>query len=385
MPDKHALLSPSAAERWLHCTRAPHMEEQFPAQSSAAADEGTLAHKIAELQVRKRFCVMKPSEYTKKMKEYKADPLFQKEMLKHVDTYIDCINKAVMEYEHTPFIAPETELKLNTFAPESFGTADCVMVGAGVLRIFDFKYGQHVFVSADHNPQMMLYALGALELFSPIYTVERVVMTIVQPRMDNVSSFEMTRDDLNNWGAFDVKPKAKLAFAGEGDFTPGGWCRFCKARGRCTAYADYAAPKQVSFDAPEYLSDAELGERLTLAQRLKAWLTDIEAYTLGEVLKGRTIPGWKAVEAQSRRKISDVDKAFAALNSAGYDDAVLYRREPIGLTELEKVVGKSDLTKICGDYIIKPPGGPKLAPESDKRPPYNSAAADFANVAADYK
>lgn len=382
MAGKHAILSPSSAVRWMHCTRAPRLEALEPETTSTYAEEGRLAHEIAELRVKKNFTPMKPSQFNRALKKLKADPLYQSEMLKHVDTYIDYLNSAAMQYDNKPFVVAEQKVDLSQFVPEGFGRCDCIMIGGGLLRIIDFKYGAGVPVDADHNPQMMLYALGALSLFGSFYPIERVMMTIVQPRLDSISEYEISRDDLLNWGVFEVKPKADIAFKGEGEFAPGEWCRFCRIKGKCRARAEQNTAAYDDFKGarPPMLTDAEVGEALTKAKDMKKWVTDLEDYALKAELDGTDIPGWKAVEGRSNRQISDLDKAFETLHKAGFDDALLYNKKPLGITDLEKLVGKKELTQLCGEYIVKPIGKPTLVADSDKRPQYQPAAADFAGV-----
>lgn len=378
-PEQHALLSASSSERWLHCTRAPRLEEQLPESTSTYAEEGRLAHAIAELKALKKYTVLKPSTYTRRLNKLKKDSLYTTEMDRHTDTYIDVLNEIAMNYDSRPHVAVEQRLDFSQFVPEGFGTGDCVMIGGNKLNIIDLKYGKGVPVSAEHNPQMMLYALGALSVYSLLYQIDTICMTIVQPRLDSVSSWEISRDDLLNWAAFTVRPKAQQAFAGEGDFAPGDWCRFCRAKANCRARADqYSAVMDFVDEHPipaGLLSTAEIGHLLNETRGLKAWLADLEEHALNLVLTGEDVPGWKAVEGRSTRAFTDQAAAFAAIQQAGIDEAMLYERRPLTLSAIEKMMGKAQFAEVVGSYVIKPQGKPTLAPETDKREPFGQSAA----------
>lgn len=385
-PEKHALLSASSAERWMNCTRAPRLEETLPEKTSEYAEEGRLAHAIAELKVRKKYVEpIGPRKFSNAMKKLKEHPLYNDEMQGYTDQYLEFIDEVVMRYEAKPYIALEQQLDFSTFVPEGFGTGDCLTIGGDTLEIIDFKYGKGVAVSADENPQMRLYAVGALLRYAPIYgdRIKRVRMSIVQPRLNSISTVELSRDDLMNWVTFDVKPKAQLAFKGEGEFAPGEWCRFCRAKSICRARTDvHTALEDFKGALPPLLTNDQVGEVLNRAQNLKKWVTDLEEYALSSILQGKDIAGWKAVEGRSNRQFYDTEVAFDALNKNGYDDALLYTRKPITLTEVEKLLGKKSFDTIMSEYVTKAPGKPTLAPISDKREPYNvtTAVKDFAEI-----
>lgn len=379
MPGKHALLSASSAGKWLNCPASARLEAELPDTAGEAAVEGTLAHAIAELKLRKYFTPMKPSEFNKALKKLKADPLYQEEMLRHAETYFDYINNIALNCTDTPFVAIEQQVDFSRYAPEGFGTADCILISSDTLWITDFKYGKGVPVYADHNPQMMLYALGTIEAFRFFYDIRRVVMTIVQPRLDNISSFELSRDELLDWGVFTVKPAALSAYEGGGECVPGPWCEthFCRAKSRCRARAEMFLAAAGPATSPEFLSSAEIGDLLTRCRGLPKWYSELETYALEAELGGEDIPGWKAVEGRSVRQFTDQGAAFEALKAAGYNDAMLYDRKPKTLAALEKDLGKAEFSELCGSYILKPPGKPALVPDEDKRQPYNAAEAAF--------
>lgn len=403
MPDKHAILSPSAAHRWLHCTPAPRVEAEFPETTSEYAEEGRLAHSVCELAAKKKFTVMNNRTYNSRLKKLKADPKWDDEMLSTAATYVEHLTEHAMRFEHAPYVALEVQVDITDYAPEAFGTCDCVMIGGDELIITDYKHGKGVPVSAQDNPQMLLYALGALKLYRPIYgdMIRRVSTYIDQPRLDSYDGASMTVEELLAWGE-SIKPKAAAAFMGTGEFAPGEWCRFCRAKAKCraranqnTALEDFkdciplgrSIPMQTEYDATGFkpsncLTDEEIGALLVRAEGLVAWYNDLKEYALVACLNGKTIPGWKAVEGRSTRAWTDQDAALEALMAGGVEEAIIYDRVPKTLAQLEKVIGKQRFGELVGGMITKSPGKPALAAESDKRPAYNGAAADFSEVKA---
>lgn len=368
----HALLSASSSHKWLNCTPSARFEEQFEDTTSDHAREGTLAHEIGELKLRKAYIdPMGLSVFNRRLAELQKRPLYQDEMLTHTDTYLDYISKIVYSLSKKPqVIRAEMRVDYNSYVKEGFGTADNVIIGDGTLYVNDFKYGKGVEVSADHNPQMMLYALGVYAEYSFLYDITKVRMTIIQPRKDNLSVFEMPIEDLLAWGE-SIKPKADLAYKGEGEFNPGEWCIFCRARHNCRAKTELCVAVINSFGSqkPPGITNDEVGAILTniKARDIKKWITDLEEYALAECLSGGTILGWKAVQGRSDRAFTDTDKAFNTLISAGYNESMLYERKPLTLAAIEKVVGKKEFAQILADLIIKPPGRPTLVMTDDKR------------------
>lgn len=380
----HALLSASSSHRWLKCTPCVRLEEKFPEKTSSYAEEGTLAHEIAEFKVRSYFLEAMPkATYTRRLNKLKKEEHFDKEMLVHTDTYLEFIKGEAMQTSSKPFIAVEQTVDYSKYAPEGFGTADCILISEDTLQVIDFKYGKGVAVSAEENPQMKLYALGALELFGVFYDIQKIKLSIVQPRIDNISIYELTKEALLEWGEKIVKPQAEKAFMGVGEYMQGEHCRFCKAKGACEFRAtenlqkveklrDIISLKEINGT----LSNAELGDALTRTEGVEQWINDLKEHALSQLLKGEQIPGWKAVEGRSNRKIADVDKAFEILEENGYEEALLYERKPLTLTALEKTLGKKEVALAIGDYIEKPSGAPTLAKETDKREPFKTSAAD---------
>lgn len=374
---EHAILSASSAHRWLSCTPSALLETEFPDTTSEAAIEGTLAHEIGEIKARRALYQKSDAGYiakniaTRELNKLRKDPIFKEEMEGFTDDYAAELDQRAISFDDRPYIALETKLDLSEWVPKGFGTADCVMIGGNKLLVADFKYGKGVRVSAENNPQMQLYALGALQKFSMIYDIKTVTMMIIQPRLSSSADlWEESVEDLLKFGQF-VKAQAELAIKGEGNFHPGEEeCRFCRARQTCRARADYNI--QMYFGdvgkLPPLISDEEVGNYLAKGEDVAKWLKDLQDYALSTCLAGGNIPGYKAVEGRGSRSWSDQEKAFKALMDGGVPEAVMYERKALTLAALEKVVGKKEFNELAGDWIIKDPGKPTLVKESDKRP-----------------
>ena len=407
-PEKHALLSASSAHRWLVCTAAPRFEEGLPERTSKHAEAGRLAHAIAELKVLKKFTVMTGRTYNSRMTKLKKAPLYDPEMDKTTELYLEHLLEQAMGYNNTPTVAAEVRVDFSDYVPEGFGTCDCLMIGGDTLCITDYKHGEGVPVSAEGNPQMRLYALGALKRYAPIFgdAIKKVRMSIDQPRLDSYTTDTITVEELRAWGE-SIKPTAQKAFSGLGEFVPGDHCRFCRGKAQCraragvnTALEDFAgcvpagslspeelqsmeAAKASGMEAPGLLTDEEIGDLLVRGQLLVQWYKDLEEYATTALLNGKPIPGWKLVAGRSNRAFTDQDAALKAVLEAGYDEALVYDRKPKTLAQLEDLMGKKDFAEKLGGYVIKPPGKPTLAAASDKREAYNPAAADFSGVSSD--
>lgn len=369
---QHALLSASAAHRWLHCTAAPRLEATFPDTGSTYAAEGTLAHAIAELKLR-RYAIepMSQATYTRRHNKLKKHELYQPEMEEYTDEYLDYIKRWMLLYKTKPYVVAEKRLDFSAYVPEGFGTADCLIMTPYELYVIDFKYGKGVPVIAENNAQMRLYALGAMQAYGMLYPFTKVRMCIVQPRLSNISEDVMKPADLIAWGNDVVKPKADEAFSEASTFAVGDWCRFCRAKAQCKARSEhYSAMADVmeTHQNPALVTMQELGQYLETAKELKSWAEDLQEYALSCCLKGEDVPGWKAVEGRGSRAFTDQDAAFAKLMEHGIDESILYNRVPLTLAQTEKAVGKSVFAELVGDYVEKKPGKPTLAPASDKRP-----------------
>ena len=366
---KHALLSASSAHRWLACAPSARLEEQFPDSESEHAKEGTLAHEICELKVSQKF-IKKQSAATfkRKLKKLQGNELYQKEMDGYTEEYLDYVSSIVHSFDQTPYIAVEKQVDYGHVAPEGFGTCDCIIIGGDTMHIVDFKYGKGVHVSAGGNPQLKLYAAGALKAYGMLYPIKRVVMHIVQPRIDNNSQVELLTEDLEFWIKA-IRPLAEQAYKGEGEYKPSEeTCRFCRARNTCRARAEKNLElAKEEFKMPPLLSNDEVGAILKKAKDIKQWVADLEEWTLKELLKGGTVAGWKAVEGRSPRAFADQEKAFEILIGSGVDEALLYERKALTLAGVEKLIGKKEFNELLADQVVKPQGKPTLAPQEDKR------------------
>jgi len=369
-PNAHALLSASSAHRWMSCTPSARLEQDFEDRETEAAAEGTAAHALCEHKLKKALKMRSKKPVSK----YDCD-----EMDEYTDDYVQFVLEAIEEakqYCKDPTILIEQKLDFSCYVPEGFGTGDCLIVSDKVLHIIDFKYGQGVLVEAQENPQMMLYALGALRLFDFIYNIDTISMTIFQPRRENVSTWAISVDELNQWAENTLKPKAKLAFSGDGDFVPGSWCQFCKAAIKCRARAeDNLRLAQHEFKLPPLLTDVEIEDILLKLDDLTKWAKEILAYAQEAAIEhGKEWHGFKLVAGRTNRKYTDEAAVAQAAIDAGYKD--IYKKSLISITEMEKLMGKKTFSEILGNFVEKPQGKPTLVPASDKRVAINVTGAD---------
>ena len=359
---KHALLTASGSKRWLSCPPSARLEASFEEKETMAAAEGTAAHSLAEYKLKRKlhfYCKRPISEYE------------DAAMDQHTDDYAAYVMGIIADMENAgaaPMVFIEERLDLSPWVPESFGTADCVVIGDDILHIIDLKYGAGVPVEAEGNSQMMLYALGALHKFGFLYDVKTVAMTIYQPRRENISTAFVDVELLLEWAENFVKPKAQMAFAGEGDYLPGEWCMFCRAADRCRARAEANLKvAREEFGLPPMLTDEEVETLLPQLPEMVKWAQELLAYaTEAAVNHGKQWDGFKVVEGRSVRKYADEEAVAEAAMANGYRD--IYRKSLINLTEMERLMGKKKFQELLGAYIIKPPGKPTLVPLSDRRP-----------------
>lgn len=408
MPGKHAVLSASSSKQWLHCPPSARLQENFPNESSVYAEEGTWAHELCEYKVKK---------YLHERKKRPQSEFFTEEIEQATDVYAEFVISIIEEIRRNgcePLCFVEERLDFSNIVPEGFGTGDMIILGKdeqgrGLLHICDYKNGKGVFVDAHENSQMMLYATGALNVYGYIYEIETVRMSIIQPRLENISTYEMSAANLRDWGE-SIRPIAQMAFEGKGEQHPGDWCRFCRAKPVCKACmeealglareefldldggalaeeaeeTDATAPYNADtstpvFKAPGLVSFAELVKVLPTLNRISSWIESVFAFVSGEAINhGVPVEGYKVVEGRSKRIFTDTKAVIKAAESEGYTD--IYKQELLTLTEFEKMMGKKKFAEILGQYVTKTPGKLALVPESDPRP-----AVDLSTVEDEFE
>lgn len=363
MPDQHALLSASGAHRWLACPPSALLEAGLPESSSSAAEQGTAAHALAEWKLRR---ALHQAPTIRPVSDW-----VDEEMEQLTDDYVAFVLERLRDARQVcgdPVALVEQRLDFSHIVPGGFGTGDCVLIAEPRLHIIDLKYGAGVLVEAEHNPQLMLYALGALQAFGALYDIAEVAVAIYQPRRANVSTWTIPVTHLETWAERVAKPMAELAVSGGGEFASGEHCRFCKLSATCRARAEANLElARFEFAPPPELTDTEIVEVLARLPDLKAWASDIEAYALSlAVNQGKTWPGFKLVEGRSIRKYTDEKQVAATAEAAGVTD--IYEQKLKTITVLEKQLGKKRFTELFAGLVVKPAGKPTLVPETDKRP-----------------
>ncbi|OSA88766.1 UNVERIFIED_ORG: hypothetical protein B2H98_16975 [Clostridium botulinum] len=378
---KHALLSASSSSRWLNCPPSVKLEAGFENTTSIFAEEGTLAHELGEITLRLNLGEFTKRKYSSQLTKIMDNELFTKDMPDYVDMYVDaCMEKVSEAKATTPdaIAIVEQKLDFSDWVPDGFGTGDFVIIADGTMEICDLKYGKGVAVSAKNNSQMRLYALGAISQFEFLYDIQKVKMTIIQPRLDSISTDEMTVEDLLNWADEVVKPTAELAIKGEGEFCTGDHCKFCRAKAVCRARADKNMElAQYEFQKPPTLDNNDIGFILSRVDELTSWATDVKEYALKQALQGEEFDGFKVVEGRSNRKWANEKAVGDILIEQGFLENIIYTKKLTGISNMETAIGKKEVNRLLGDYIIKPQGKPTLALATDKRPVFNPAKADF--------
>ncbi len=371
MPDKHAVLSASSSYRWLVCPPSAQECAKLPDTPSEFARQGTDAHTLCEFKV-KTALGQKREDPTESL------TYFDEEMAECTDEYVQFVMESLASAKASckdPLIMVEQRLDFSKWVPGGFGTGDCLIVADDTLTVIDYKHGLGVLVDAERNPQMMCYALGALNLFDGIYDIRRVSMTIFQPRRENVSTWNISKEELLTWAEEVLKPTAALAYEGKGEFKAGDHCQFCKVKATCRKRAETNLElAKYDFEMPATLDDIEIAAILPRIDQLIAWGNDIKDYALSQAQAGTHYEGFKIVEGRSNRKYTDEDAVASKVTNAGYDP---YEKKLLGITAMSSLLGKKKFEELLGDLVYKPPGKPALVPESDKRPAMNTAADDF--------
>ena len=364
----HALLGPSSAARWIACPPSVKLCEQFEDVESEYAKEGSLAHEIAELKVRKLIDPgLTSRKFTAAMKKLKDKELYREEMQGYTDEYVEFIQEQMYSHLVTPHIAVEQRVDFSQYVPDGFGTADCILIANDTLHIIDFKYGKGVPVSVENNAQLLLYALGAYLAYEMIFPIEHIKMSIVQPRLNNIDTWECSLDYLLEFAKI-AQEKAAMALKGEGDFNCGEHCKFCKAKAVCRERANANLElAKYEFKAADQLTLEEIGQILEKAKDLAKWADDLKDYALSESLKGNEVPGWKAVNGRGSRSFKNTDEAIKVLVDNGIAEELLFERKYLTLAQIEKTVGKKEFNNLVGDLIVMNVGKPTLVEISDKR------------------
>jgi hypothetical protein len=367
----HALLSASSSHRWISCPPSARLCENCDDQSSEYAKQGTDAHSLCQYKVESAL-EMDTADPTDSLNFYDEE---MKNCAESYAAYVMEQRAKALESCIDPVVLVEQRLDFSKYVPEGFGTGDCVIIADGTLSVIDYKHGKGILVESEKNPQMLCYALGALELFDGIYDIDIVSMTIFQPRRENVSTYTVTKAELLQWAEEVLIPRAKLAYAGEGNFMAGEHCQFCKVKATCRKRAEYNLELALyDFEMPATLDDEEIEAILAKADDLAAWVSDIKEFALQSAVSGKEWTGWKLVEGRSNRKYTDEGAVADAVTAAGFNP---YEQKLLGITAMTSVLGKKQFENILGSLTYKPQGKPTLVPESDKRPVMNTANQDF--------
>lgn len=384
MPDLHAKLSASGSKRWMTCTMSTFEEAKHKAeQTSSDAEEGTLAHELGELILRYEHENYRGKAYQAKLKNIMKNEMYNTDMALHVKAYTDVCAEAFSSakaVDPEAIIKIEQRLDFSHVVPEGFGTGDCCIIGDGTLEVIDLKFGKSPKgkVDATRNSQLMLYGLGALKEYDWLYDIHTVRMTIVQPRLDHIDSYEIDANELKWWGNQIVKPLAEKAIKGEGEYKPcEDACKFCKARATCKARADKNLElAQYEFRGGNDLNNDDISAILQIGGDLVNWYNEVKEYALHQALNGEIFEGWKVVEGRSSRKYTNVDEVEEILKAEGYED--IYKpQELLTITNMEKAIGKKKFAEVLDGKVVKAPGKPTLVVASDKREAYNPAKVDF--------
>lgn len=376
----HARLSASGSKRWMSCTPSVRLEESFEETTSVFAEEGTAAHELSEIMLAYELGNTKKPTYTRALNKFmKENTYYSEEMKDYVEEYVAYVMErvnAMRAKTKDALVLIEQRLDFSEWVPDGFGTGDVLIIGDGLMEIIDLKYGKGVVVEAEDNPQMKLYALGAMHAHDMLYDIREVSMTIMQPRLDAISTWTVSADTLYSWAQDEVKPKAELANKGEGEFNPGEHCRFCKAKAVCRARADKnLALAREEFQDPAMLTPEEIADLLFQTKELAKWAKDVEEYALQQAEQGVAFDGWKLVEGRSNRKYVNEPAIITTLEENGFDIDKISERKLLAITNMEKTIGKATFAELLSEYIIKPTGKPVLVEATDKRPALNSLEA----------
>jgi len=382
MMGAHAMLSASGAHRWIPCPPSARLEKEIKDITSIYAQEGTFMHSLAELHLKLYLKKITKASFNKELQVMKKNNFYTEEVEEAVQVYVDIVIERINAAEKDALILLEEWVDFSLWVPEGFGTSDVIIISGSTIEVMDLKGGRGVKIYADDNYQMRLYALGSINNFGILYDLENVKMTIVQPRLDHISTEELKIEDLLDWANTVVKPKAELAYAGKGTMAAGDHCRFCKIKATCRERAkENMKLAALDFKDPPLLTEDEIVDVLLAIDELKKWASDIEDYAYAKAVnEGKRWPGFKLVEGRRSRKYTDEKKIIERLINEGYEEEKIFKKSLLTLTKLEKELGKKKFEEILGDYVERPPGKLQLVPESDKRKEVkNEAQIDFKN------
>jgi len=365
----HAILSASGSKRWLSCTPSARLEATLPEQKKAPGSfdhsaEGTLAHTLAEVKLRFQLNQIGQEEYDNEVQKVKESEYYNEELEEYVDNYVVYVRSQISEHDRPLF---EQRVDFSDWVPDGFGTADVVLLSKHSIRVIDLKFGRGIPVSAIDNTQLRLYALGAYAKFKEEYPeIKEVHYTIVQPRLDSISSDVTTLTKLLDWANYYVKTKAKKAWTGTGEFVPGDWCQFCRAKATCKARSDFVNEiASLDFRPAPLLDEEEFRLVLSKASQLKSYVNDIEEYATQKAVHENVIPvGFKLVVPKGHRKISDFALAETILLEKGFHKEDLYEVKPKSVPQIEKLGKKGQIVGLLGDLIVRPDSAPKLVPDN---------------------
>lgn len=365
----HARFSPSSAYRRINCPPSLILEEQFEDEESQYAAEGSAGHSLAEHLIKRHL---------KQRSKRPVSDYFSDEILEAVDEYVLYVINEIEEAKRScenPIFLVEQRVDASEYVDECFGTADMTIITKSTVQVIDLKLGRGVPVYSEENAQLMIYGLGILSMAELLYDIETVKLTIVQPRLNNFSTWEISPDELKKWGEEVIKPRGAMALMGAGEFKSGTWCRFCKARNQCRTRAEeFLNIAKMEFRQPALLSDAEVSEVLRVADELSKWASDVYAFAQEQaIVKGKQWNGFKLVEGRSNRKYTNEQEVAKAAIDAGYKD--IYKRSLISITEMERLMGKKEFAEIMGNLVCKPEGKVTLVPDADKRKAINKSTA----------
>ena len=379
----HALLSPSAAERWMHCTPSARLTENMPDTRTAFSDEGTRAHELAE-KLLTTYLSKGRAAMNRAVK--KADPEIWSGLSPYIEHVIDTYEDMKSVHEDAVMFV-ETKLSMEQWVQDCFGTADCIIIGGDTIMVIDLKFGKGVPVTAVNNPQARLYALGALYAYGVIYEPQTVITRIDQPRLDSITEETISVADLLKWAEDELKPAAVKAYNGTGTYTAGDWCKFCKAKATCPHRASAVfeiEPVMNKVPDVNLLTPAQISDTLTRATALESYVKALQDHVMDLLLNGQDVPGWKLVEGRAVRRWADDAAVAQRLRDAGIDDALIYKKTLHGLTEVQKILGgKKKFDELLDDLVIRPEGKPTLAPDTDPRPAINATTDVFDAIEID--